>query len=80
MLKKIREFFQKKDSEKGQGVVEYALVLGFVAVLAIYLLSGSDLTKDVQANIKNADNVATAVTKAYDNATKGTADTGHTTG
>ena len=70
MLKKIREFFQKKDSEKGQGAVEYALVLGFVAVIAVYLLTGSNLTTDTKANIKNIDNVATAINKEYTDASK----------
>ena len=49
MLKKIREFI----SEKGQGVVEYALILGFVAILAVSLIGGSGLVKAVQDNIDN---------------------------
>ena len=38
MLKKIREFF----SQKGQGIVEYALLLGFVAAITVGLFSGDD--------------------------------------
>lgn len=49
MLKKIRELI----SEKGQGVVEYALILGFVAILAVSLIGGSGLVKAVQDNIDN---------------------------
>ena len=33
MLQKIQKFF----SQKGQGIVEYAMVLGFVALLAVGL-------------------------------------------
>lgn len=33
MLQKIKKFF----SQKGQGIVEYAMVLGFVALLAVGL-------------------------------------------
>ena len=65
MLKKIREFFQKKDSEKGQGAVEYALVLGFVAVIAIYLLTGSSLTENTKANIDNINSVATDINASF---------------
>ena len=38
MLKKIRELF----SQKGQGIVEYALLLGFVAAITVGLFSGDD--------------------------------------
>ena len=51
MLKKIREFFQKKDSEKGQGVVEYALLLGFVALVALVLFKEDGLNTKVEQNI-----------------------------
>ena len=54
MLKKIRELFK---TEKGQGIVEYTLLLGFVAVVAAYLISGSDLIdtiKQVMDNSKEA--------------------------
>lgn len=40
MLKKIREFF----SQKGQGVVEYALLLGFVGIVIIALYQEDGLT------------------------------------
>ena len=43
MLKKFREFL----SDKGQGVVEYALLLGFVAVVVAGLLS-SGLNEEIQ--------------------------------
>ena len=68
MLKKIREFFQKKDSEKGQGAVEYALVLGFVAIIAVYLLTGSGLQTSTQKNINNTKEVAEQISTDYNNA------------
>ena len=52
------------------------MVLGFVAVIAVYLLTGSNLTKDTKDNIQNADKVATAITKAYDDASKTSTGTG----
>lgn len=64
LQKKIKELFE----EKGQGVVEYALMLGFVAVIAVYLLTGSNLTEDTKANLDNVDKVATAINKAYEDA------------
>ena len=42
MLKKICGLIRKKSSEKGQGVVEYALMLGFVAVITVGLFGGED--------------------------------------
>ena len=60
MLKRIFELFEKKKLEKGQGVVEYALILGFVSILAVYLVEGSDiitsiktLLLDLKAQIEN---------------------------
>ena len=38
MLQKIRKLF----SQKGQGIVEYALLLGFVAVITVVLFGGDD--------------------------------------
>jgi Flp pilus assembly pilin Flp len=49
MLHKIRELL----SQKGQGVVEYALLLGLVAVVAAYLIGGSGLIDAVKVNIND---------------------------
>ncbi|MBQ3336542.1 MAG: hypothetical protein IJS69_01065 [Selenomonadaceae bacterium] len=75
MLKKIREFFQKKDSEKGQGAVEYALVLGFVAIIAVYLLTGSGLQTSTKTNIANTKEVSDQIASDYATA-KGTSSEG----
>lgn len=68
MLKKIRELFKKYKEEKGQGVVEYALVLGFVAVLAVYLIQSSGLESKVQTNVQNAGKTLDAMDSAFSSA------------
>ena len=45
-----------QSSEKGQGMVEYALIIAFVAAIAIWALSG--------------DGLGGAVTGAFDNASE----------
>ena len=56
MLKKIRELFP----QKGQGLVEYALILGLAAVIAVGLLGGSGLQAELQQAIQNAKDVVKA--------------------
>ncbi len=69
MLKKIRELFKKYKEEKGQGVVEYALVLGFVAVIAVYLIGSSDLKGQVvDKGVNNAKDAASVMDSAYSSA------------
>ena len=70
MLKKIREFF-KKISEKGQGTVEYALILGFVAIIAVYMLTGSGLQTSTKQNITNTDEVLDQMATDYNTAKTG---------
>lgn len=53
---KIRE---KLSDKKGQGMVEYALVLAAVAVIALYVLMGTD---------NNNSGLKTAVSDAFSNA------------
>ncbi|MBQ4495290.1 MAG: hypothetical protein II968_05935 [Selenomonadaceae bacterium] len=65
MFQKIQKAFEKFVKEKGQGTVEYALILGFVAIIAVYMLSGSGLRKDVQVNVNNADAAATDINAQY---------------
>ncbi|MBQ3726172.1 MAG: pilin protein [Selenomonadaceae bacterium] len=65
-MKKIRELFKKYKEEKGQGVVEYALVLGFVAVIAVYLIGRGDLQNTVvKKGVDNATAAADVLTAAY---------------
>lgn len=41
MIKYINKLIAKlKKSEKGQGMVEYALIIAFVAAIAIFVLNG----------------------------------------
>ncbi len=69
MLQKLQKKLKAFIEEKGQGVVEYALVLGVVAVLAVYLLSGSDIKgKVIDKGISNAGSAATLEENALQNA------------
>ena len=44
MINYIRSLVEKiQSSEKGQGMVEYALIIAFVAAIAIWALSGDGL-------------------------------------
>lgn len=54
MIKYIQKLMDKlKKSEKGQGMVEYALIIAFVAAIAIYVLNNG---------------LGTAVRQSFDNA------------
>ena len=46
MLTSMRKFF----TEKGQGIVEYALLLAFVVAIAVYALNQSGLGTAVRSN------------------------------
>jgi pilus assembly protein Flp/PilA len=46
MLTSMRKFF----TEKGQGIVEYALLLAFVVAIAVYALNQSGLGDAVKSN------------------------------
>lgn len=57
----IRCLIQKlKDSEKGQGMVEYALIIAFVAAIAILVLSNEGLGGAVNSAFDNACNLITS--------------------
>ena len=61
MLKKIQncvkeQRFMRSLGEKGQGIVEYALILAFVVLIAAALVNGGELT--------------TAVTNVFSNVTE----------
>ena len=69
MLQYIQKLINKlKISEKGQGMVEYALIIAFVAAIAIFALNG-----------KLRDTVSSAFDKARDNITAATEQAGQTT-
>lgn len=65
MLKKLQEKLKKFIEEKGQGVVEYALLLGFVAIVAAYLSSSSGLIKQSQDNMKHINEQAQSIASQY---------------
>ena len=67
MLQYIKGLVQKiKSSEKGQGMVEYALIIAFVAAIAIFVLSGDGLGGAISSAF---DNAGTAIESANDMAT-----------
>ena len=65
MFKYIQKLLNKlKASEKGQGMVEYALIIAFVAAIAIFALNGT-----LRTAVSNAFSKASvAVDSATDNA------------
>lgn len=64
MFQKIQKLIQKL-KEKGQGAVEYALILGFVAVIVIYMMNASKLESTVEQNVSNANAAGAAVTAKF---------------
>ena len=65
MMQYINKLIAKlKKSEKGQGMVEYALIIAFVAAIAIFVLNGR-LGSAINGAFDQASN---AVTKAASNA------------
>ena len=65
MLQYIQKLVDKlKASEKGQGMVEYALIIAFVAAIAIFALNGSLRTAVSSAFDKATDNVNAATAEA----------------
>lgn len=63
-IKKLVKKFEK--SEKGQGMVEYALIIAFVAAIAIFVLNGA-LKDSVESAFSQA---SATITSATDVATK----------
>jgi|GEM_PF-2598106 len=61
MLKKFREYF----SQKGQGVVEYALLLGFVAVLIVGFTTSDGLIDTFKTTLQNIVSQFTTFNSAY---------------
>lgn len=61
MLKKIREYF----SQKGQGAVEYALLLGFVAIILVGFTSSDGLIESIRTALSNIKEQFTTFNEAY---------------
>lgn len=68
MLKKFQKWtsaLREKLNEKGQGMVEYALILAAVAIIAVVAIWGKDGGSGLSASVTNAFSKATsAITKA----------------
>lgn len=61
MLKKIREYF----SQKGQGVVEYTLLLGVVAILVIFFVENGGFVDTFHDTLRNIVSQFTTFNSAY---------------
>ena len=70
MIQFIRKMMKKvKSTEKGQGMVEYALIIAFVAAIAIFALNGG-LGQAVKGAFDNASSmVGSASSSINQNAT-----------
>ena len=55
MLTSMRKFF----TEKGQGIVEYALLLAFVVAIAIFALQNGELGKALSQNFSKTGSAVT---------------------
>ena len=65
MIKYIQKLMDKlKSSEKGQGMVEYALIIAFVAAIAIFALNGGLKDAVTSALTQAADEVKAATSQA----------------
>ncbi len=60
MISKIKKLLQKRDDEEGQGFVEYGLILGLIAVVAIAALNatGSNVNTMLQSVASTLDTVS----------------------
>lgn len=56
MLISMRKFFK----EKGQGIVEYAVLLAFVVAIAAYLFTSSGIKDEVTATFASTESVLQA--------------------
>lgn len=69
MVKYINKLVKKlqQKSEKGQGMVEYALIIAFVAAIAIFVLNGA-LRDSVESAFNQASNAVTNAADVANNA------------
>ena len=75
MMKYINKLIAKlKKSEKGQGMVEYALIIAFVAAIAIFVLNGR-LGSAINSAFDQASNAVGSATSAAGSAVGNTTNT-----
>ena len=71
LQKKIKELFE----EKGQGVVEYALILGVVAILAVTLIQKGNLDGTIEQSLGDVDAAGYKIHTDYTTASSAAAPT-----
>ena len=64
MFQKIQNLIEKL-KEKGQGVVEYALLLGFVAIIVAYFTTSNGLTQQTKDAMSHMNAQASAINSQY---------------
>lgn len=76
-MKKIRDAIGSIKNEKGQGMVEYAIVLAVVAIIATFVFWGTDgSTDNLQQTVKGTyDNAKTQIDAASKNTGSTTTET-----
>ena len=65
MLQKIQKYVQKFFSQKGQGTVEYALLLAVVAAVAYNLLKSDGIAAQAKQSVANMKTEATQANTLY---------------
>ena len=69
MIQKLKEKIQSKLSQKGQGMVEYAIIIAVVAVIAIAVLNGTTTTDaNNQTTTDGSKSLKGAITTAFESA------------
>ena len=59
MYKFFNKFSRDYLKQKGQGMVEYALILAFVVGIAAFLVGNSDIGNAIQTTFQNVTNTLT---------------------
>ena len=56
MVNQARTYLQARLGEKGQGMIEYALIIAFVVGVAVYLTGNDSIGQGVQQTFQSAAN------------------------
>ena len=76
MSKFFKNFSLRNLQQKGQGIVEYALILAFVVGLASYMTNANGIGTAVQTTFNNVTNALTTANNNSQSTTGGNGTTG----